>query len=85
MIIKIVQWITSDGQTFGSEFDALKHCEIKFHRGDRVLVNQTAGFNKGATAEVKYVEPNETRVWVRRDGSSFDVFYQSSELDLIDQ
>ncbi len=55
---------------------------VIFKRGDRVLVNQTSGFNKGAEGIVEFVEPNG-RIWVLRDGSSGPVYFYPTELDLI--
>lgn len=50
-------------------------------RGDRVVANNTAGFNKGARGTVEFVEPSGERIWVLRDNSSGPVFYGPSELD----
>ena len=59
----------------------LKKTEFKI--GDKVLANQKAGFNRGATGVVKYVEPSGQKIWVLRDGTSSDVFYFHYELDLV--
>ena len=56
--------------------------------GDRVIVNQTSGFHKGATGVVSFVEPQarlgeqDGRVWVFRDGSNRDVYFHLRELDI---
>lgn len=55
---------------------------VVFKRGDRVRVNETSGFNKGAEGVVEFVEPSG-RTWVLREGSSGPVFFYPSELDLI--
>lgn len=54
----------------------------EFRVGDRVQVRQTAGFHKGATGEVRFVEPRG-RVWVLRDNSGSPVYYDNDELELI--
>lgn len=50
--------------------------------GDRVKVKRNAGFHKGATGEIKYIEPTGN-IWVRRDGSSSDVWYKLDELEKV--
>ncbi|WP_373034090.1 hypothetical protein [Sulfurovum sp.] len=57
--------------------------KTKFKIGDKVRANQEAGFNRGATGVVKYVEPTGDKIWVLRDGASGDVFYFHYELDLV--
>jgi hypothetical protein len=52
-------------------------------RGDRVKVNETSGFNKGAVGTVEFVEPNGKQIWVLRDGSSSPCFFHPNELDHI--
>ena len=56
---------------------------ISFKRGDRVKVKQTAGFHKGASGVVEFVEPSGEKIWVTRDGASSPVFYYGEELDAI--
>lgn len=51
--------------------------------GDRVQVLQTAGFHKGATGVVEFIEPNGRKVWVTRDNSGSPVYYHRDELELI--
>lgn len=50
--------------------------------GDRVKVKNTAGFHKGATGEINFIEPLG-RVWVTRDNSGSPVYYDTDELELI--
>jgi hypothetical protein len=63
-------------------FDAVTNQKF-FFRGTRVRANSTAGFHKGATGTVEFVEPSGQKIWVLRDGSSGPVFYIPSELDII--
>lgn len=49
--------------------------------GDRVKGNNQCGFNASMHGTVQYVEEASGKVWVRRDGSSRDVFYYAYELD----
>ena len=56
---------------------------ISFKRGDRVKVKQTAGFHKGASGVVEFVEPSGEKIWVTRDGASRPVFYYGEELEAI--
>jgi hypothetical protein len=50
---------------------------------DRVKVKQTAGFHKGATGVINFIEPRGTRIWVTRDNSGSPVYYHPDELELI--
>ena len=52
---------------------------VKYERGQRVVVQPHAGFHRGARGEVQYHAP-DGRVWIRRDGASFDVWYMPHEL-----
>ena len=52
-----------------------------FQVGDRVRVNDTAGFHRGATGEVVFQEPSGKRCWVLRDGASSPCFYYNYELE----
>jgi hypothetical protein len=51
----------------------------EWKRGDRVKGSATCGFNASMVGTVQYVEPSG-KVWVRRDGSSSDVYYFPNEL-----
>jgi hypothetical protein len=53
-----------------------------FRVGDRVQVKQTAGFHKGATGVIDFIEPLG-KVWVTRDGAGSPVYYHNEELELI--
>jgi dCMP deaminase len=53
-----------------------------FSIGNRVIVNETAGFHRGARGEIKFIEPSGQTIWVHRDGSSSLVYYRPNELDL---
>lgn len=55
---------------------------VKFEVGDKVRVKRTAGFHKGATGVIKYIQPDDV-VWIRRAGSSSDVWYAMNELELL--
>ena len=52
---------------------------VKYERGQRVVVQPHAGFHRGARGEVQY-HASDGRVWIRRDGSSSDVWYMPHEL-----
>ena len=51
-----------------------------WNTGARVTGSKTCGFNRAMKGTVTYVEPNGETIWVRRDGSTGDVFYFSDEL-----
>ena len=53
-----------------------------FRVGDRVEVKMTAGFHKGATGEINFIEPFG-KCWVTRDNSGSPVYYDPEELELI--
>lgn len=53
----------------------------RYLRGDRVRATMNAGFHKGATGVVEFVEPAYTRVWVLRDNSGTPVYYHPDELE----
>lgn len=51
-----------------------------FLPGDRVRIKQGVWCG-GMHGTVSYVEPTKTRIWVRRDRASSDVFYLAHELE----
>ena len=53
-----------------------------FRIGDRVKVRMDAGFHKGATGEINFIEPNG-KCWITRDNSGGPVYYHPEELELI--
>lgn len=53
--------------------------------GDRVRVKETAGFNRGATGVIQFIEPSGEKVWVLRDRSTSPVWYAPIELELIEE
>lgn len=61
--------------------------EHDFDRGQHVEVLQTAGFHRGATGVVAFVQHRglETdRIWVDREGAGSAVWYHPSELKRVD-
>jgi hypothetical protein len=51
-----------------------------FQRGDRVVVNEQAGFHKGARGVIDYITP-DGRIWIIRDGSSSPLYWHAFELE----
>lgn len=91
---KVLEFLQSKGEVSAAVFNNLKtalkigideYLDLKnpkpeFKRDDRVVVNQTAGFNSGARGVVEYVEPSG-KLWVLRDGSNSACYYLPTELD----
>jgi len=48
--------------------------------GDRVKASDKCRFHRGFKGVVSYVEPSG-RLWVRRDGTSSDCFYDPEEVE----
>lgn len=55
-----------------------------FKKGDAVYVNKTASFYRGWHGVVEFVEPNEGRVWILREGTQTPTAYNKHELDLLE-
>jgi len=71
-------YVVHDGDTCAEQIK--KHFGVEstsIKVGSRVKV--VSGFNVGAKGTVSYIEPTG-RMWVRRDGSSSDVFYHPEEV-----
>jgi len=71
-------YVVHDGDTCAEQIK--KHFGVEDNSikvGSRVKV--VSGFNVGAKGTVSYIEPTG-RMWVRRDGSSSDVFYHPEEV-----
>ena len=76
-------WKMDIGFDASEWYDADEVSHYTFRIGDRVQARPDAGFHKGATGEVKFVEPNGKKVWVLRDTSRTPVYYHHDELELI--
>lgn len=53
--------------------------------GDRVRATNKAGFHRGATGVIQFIEPSGEKVWVLRDGSTTPVWYAPQELEIIEE
>ena len=67
--------------TFGEWVDVPILKTYKLRVGDRVRVNETAGFHRGCVGTINFIEPSG-KVWLTRDNSDSPVYYHPDELDL---
>jgi hypothetical protein len=83
IVIEALKELNLKVEALRARVEQMENEPISFKRGDRVKVKQTAGFHKGASGVVEFVEPSGEKIWVTRDGASSPVFYYGEELDAI--
>lgn len=83
---QLIDQVCKDVSGCADPAGAIAYVRMKYHvgmfkRGDRVRASENAGFHRGATGVVEFVEPSYKRVWVLRDHSTSPVYYAPVELE----